>query len=165
MVGEMTNRPMARFVMAGLRSNLDDLMHRLVSLNAIDIIDFDGEEGEEFSLGSPRDDHEEIAKQLNTYRSISSWISPENPSQKVTESTVREWLSGSLGEAVSEVAKKIETIEELTSLIGSSKERVQSLKDFSSLGIDLDLLDGYQNATSSFTSASSTSVTFSNKPA
>jgi len=58
MVGEMTNRPMARFVAAGLRSNLDDVMHRLVSLNAIDIIDFDGEDGDEFELGSPRVDNE-----------------------------------------------------------------------------------------------------------
>ena len=41
MVGEMTNRPMARFMASGLRSNLDDVMHRLVGLNAIDIIDFD----------------------------------------------------------------------------------------------------------------------------
>ena len=43
MVGEMTNRPMARIIAAGLKSNLDLVMHRLVSLNAIDIIDFDGE--------------------------------------------------------------------------------------------------------------------------
>lgn len=147
MVGEMTNRPMARFVAAGLRSKLDDVMHRLVALNAIDIIDFDGEDGDEFDLGSPRSDHEDIAKQLTTYRSVSNWVAPENPEAKVQESKVREWLSGSLEEAVSDAAQKIERIEDLTSLINSSKERVQSLEDFSLLGVDLDLLYGYQNAT------------------
>ena len=148
MVGEMTNRPMARFVAAGLRSNLDDVMHRLVSLNAIDIIDFDGEDGDEFELGSPRVDNEEIAKQLTTYRSVSNWVSPDNPDDRAQESNVREWLEGSLGEAVTDAAGKIERIEDLTSLIGSSKERVQSLEDFTALGVDLDLLDGYRTATS-----------------
>ena len=76
MVGEMTNRPMARFVAAGLLSKLDDVMHRLVALNAIDIIDFDGEDGDEFDLGSPRSDHEDIAKQLTTYRSCLLYTSP-----------------------------------------------------------------------------------------
>ena len=148
MVGEMTNRPMARFVAAGLRSNLDDVMHRLVSLNAIDIIDFDGEDGDEFDLGSPRVDNEEIAKKLTTFRSVSNWVSPNNPDVKAQESNVREWLEGSLAEAVADVAGKIERIEDLTSMISSSKERVQSLVDFTALGVDLDLLDGYRNATS-----------------
>ncbi len=147
MVGEMTNRPMARFVVAGLRSNLDEVMHRLVALNAIDIIDFDGEDGEGLDLGSPREDHEDIAKQLTTYRSVSNWINPERPTSKAVESKVREWLSGSLGDAVTDVASKIERIEDLTSLINSSKERVQSLEDFTALGVDLDLLDGYRSAT------------------
>ncbi len=148
MVGEMTNRPMARFVSAGLRSNLDGVMHRLVALNAIDIIDFDGEGGEGLDLGSPRDDHEKIAKQLTTYRSVLNWVNPEKPDGKAVESKVREWLSGSLGDAVNDAARNIERIEDLTSLINSSKERVQSLEDFSALGVDLDLLDGYSSATS-----------------
>ena len=50
MVGEMTNRPMARFVASGLRSSLDEVMHRLVGLNAIDIIDFDVENGDGLEL-------------------------------------------------------------------------------------------------------------------
>ena len=147
MVGEMTNRPMARFMASGLRSNLDDVMHRLVGLNAIDIIDFDGEGGTGLELGSPRDDHEDIAKQLTTYRSVSSWINPESPDGKATESNVREWLSGLLKDAVADVASKIERIEDISSLINSSKERVQSLEDFTALGVDLDLLEGYNSAT------------------
>ena len=49
-------------------------MHRLVSLNAIDIIDFDGEDEEGLELAS-REDHEVIAKQLTTYRSVLNWVS------------------------------------------------------------------------------------------
>ena len=146
MVGEMTNRPMARIIAAGLKSNLDNVMHRLVSLNAIDIIDFDGEGEEGLDLGSPRKDHEEIAKQLSTYRSVLSWLTPERPEGKESESLVREWLSGSLGDAVNDVVAKIERIENLNSLISSSQERIQSLEDFSSLGVDLDLLQGYRSA-------------------
>ena len=146
MVGEMTNRPMARFVASGLRSSLDEVMHRLVGLNAIDIIDFDVENGDGLELGSPREDHEDIAKQLTTYRSVSSWINPENPDGKASESKVREWLSGPLGDAVANVASKIERIEDISSLINSSKERIQSLEDFTALGVDLDLLDGYYSA-------------------
>ncbi len=147
MVGEMTNRPMARFIAAGTKPNLDDVMHRLVALNAIDIIDFDGEDDEGLELGSPREDHETIAKKLSTYRSVSNWISPEKPERKETESVVREWISGTLDEAVNDAAAKIERIEDLTTLISSSKERIQHLEDFSILGIDLDLLDNYRSAT------------------
>ena len=114
---------------------------------AIDIIDFDGEGGTGLELGSPREDHEDIAKQLTTYRSVSSWINPESPDGKATESNVREWLSGLLKDAVADVASKIERIEDISSLINSSKERVQSLEDFAALGVDLDLLDGYNSAT------------------
>ena len=148
MVGEMTNRPMARIIAAGLKSNLDHVMHRLVSLNAIDIIDFDGEDEEGLELGSPREDHEVIAKQLTTYRSVLNWVSPERPEGKESESLVREWLSTSLGDAVEDIATKIERIEDVKSLINSSKERIQSLEDFSALGVDLDLLEGYRSAVS-----------------
>ena len=113
MVGEMTNRPMARIIAAGLKSNLDNVMNRLVSLNAIDIIDFDGEGEEGLDLGSPRKDHEEIAKQLSTYRRVLRWLTPERPEGKESESLVREWLSGSLGDAVNDVVAKIERIENL----------------------------------------------------
>ena len=146
MVGEMTNRPMARIIAAGLKSNLDQVMHRLVSLNAIDIIDFDGEDDEGLELGSPREDHEEIAKQLTTYRSVLNWVSPEKPEGKESESLVREWLSSSLGDAVDDIATKIERIEDVNLLISASKERLQSLEDFSALGVDLDLLEGYTSA-------------------
>jgi len=121
MVGEMTNRPMARIIAAGLKSNLDQVMHRLVSLNAIDIIDFDGEDDEGLELGSPREDHEEIAKQLTTYRSVLNWVSPEKPEGKESESLVREWLSSSLGDAVEDIASKIERIEDVNLLISASK--------------------------------------------
>ena len=35
MVGELTNRPMARFNAAGLRTDLDSVMHILCSLKAV----------------------------------------------------------------------------------------------------------------------------------
>ena len=148
MVGEMTNRPMARIIAAGLKSNLNQVMHRLVSLNAIDIIDYDGEDDGGLELGSPRSDHEEIAKQLSTYRSVLNWVRPERPEGKESESLVRDWLSGSLGDAVNDIAAKIERIEDLNSSINTSLEQIQSLEDFCSLGVDLDLLDGYRYATS-----------------
>ena len=88
MVGELTNRPMARFNAAGLRKNLDSVMHVLCSLKAVDLIDFDGEEGEHLNLGSPRADHDDVAKNLSTYRSISKWVDSSRPegthSEKLT---------------------------------------------------------------------------------
>ena len=147
MVGELTNRPMARFNAAGLRKNLDSVMHILCSLKAVDLIDFDGEEGNHLNLGSPRADHDAVAKNLSTYRSISKWVDSARPEGTHSEKTVRGWIDGELQNEIKSISEVITGIEDKRSDAKATEERISALGVFVDLGVDLDLFDGYRTAT------------------
>ncbi|MFL2978345.1 MAG: V-type ATP synthase subunit I [Candidatus Thalassarchaeaceae archaeon] len=147
MVGELTNRPMARFNAAGLRKDLDSVMHILCSLKAVDLIDFDGEEGNHLNLGSPRDDHDAVAKNLSTYRSISKWVESSRPEGTQSEKTVRGWINGELTTEIQSISETISEIEDKRSEANATEERIAALGSFVELGVDLDLFDGYRTAT------------------
>jgi len=147
MAGELTNRPMARFNAAGVRKDLDSVMHILCSLKAVDLIDFDGEEGEYLNLGSPRDDHDTVAKNLSTYRSISKWVDSSRPGSTQSEKTVRGWINGELTTEIESISETIAGIEDARSDANAAEERIAALGSFVELGVDLDLFDGYRTAT------------------
>ena len=147
MVGELTNRPMARFNAAGLRKNLDSVMHILCSLKAVDLIDFDGEEGNHLNLGSPRADHDAVAKNLSTYRSISKWVDSARPEGTHSEKTVRGWIDVELQNEIKSISEVITGIEDKRSDAKATEERISALGVFVDLGVDLDLFDGYRTAT------------------
>ena len=145
-MGKLTTQAMSRLTAAGSLSNVDEAVKVLADLSALHIIDYSGDE-DGFSLGSPTSESEEIGRDLNRYRSASSQISVATPKVPLSAEPVRDQLRNDLPDKVDEMvasADRIDAIESELSDIGAEKAALEILQP---LGLDLDLLTGYESLT------------------
>ena len=116
------------------------------NLNALHFIEYDGlEEG--FNLGSPKDDAETVGRRLNKLplRSIVEGRSPKKP---VPVKKVRSELDTSLPNAVEILLEKSTKLDSIDNQISSLTEDKTFLEIISSLGLEVELLSGYDNISS-----------------
>ena len=135
---------MGRLVAAGSKNNLAIAMDSLAGLEALHIVDYDDSE-EGFSLGTPGIKSEEIGRDLVKARAAKSVINATAPSRPLVADEVRRKLEGELQKEIEGVLDLSSKISDLDVVIGSLQEQEDSLEELEPLGVDLDLLSGYES--------------------
>ena len=137
---------MSRVSVTGTKRVMDDAVEAIYDLNLLHLEDYDGS-WEGFSPGDPMDPADETSERLVTVRSIESIlgvdegdVDDESPVH-VTEEDVEEELSDVRAEVNELDDRRSELREELRDV----EERVDTAEPFSDVGIDLDLLSGYDS--------------------
>ena len=146
-MSQVQTRQMGRLTAAGTLDKLDDALSLLARLKALHFIDYDGSE-DDLSLGKPNDKAEEIAKLLNKTRAAAAQVEPSGPSKAASLTTVRKSIDEGLEDKVDTLLGDLSRMDEIENSISSQSEEESVLSLLSPLGIDIELLSGYESITS-----------------
>ena len=146
-MSQVNTQQMGRLVAAGSIENLDEAVNTLARLEALHIIDYDGSE-DGFSLGSPNPSSEDIGKVLVRARSAASIISTDGPDKPVPQAPVRKSLSDELPSKIDELLHASSRMDDLENEISTLEEEMEGLSMVAPLGIDIELLGGYDSVSS-----------------
>ena len=135
---------MGRLIAAGSKNNLAVAIDSLAGLEALHIVDYDDSE-EGFSLGTPGIKSEEIGRDLVKARAAKSVVNATAPSRPLVAGDVRSKLDGELQVEIEGVLDLSSKISDFEATIGSLQEQEDSLAELEPLGVDLDLLSGYES--------------------
>ena len=145
-MSQVNTQQMGRMVAAGNKEQLGEAVDILAHLEALHIIDYDGTE-DGFTLGSPEDGSEEVGRELVKARAAASVVDAMGPTKPVPAGPVRDSLGGDLSAKIDQVLSDSSRIDDLENEISSLMEEEEALSQVSPLGIDLELLGGYQSIT------------------
>lgn len=133
---------MSKVSVTGSKGVMDDVVEAVHDCNLLHVTEYDGS-WEGFEPGNPIDGAEEASEKLVTVRSIESILDVDGedagPTRIVTDDALEEELEG-IRERVNELEDRRD---EIRTELGSIEEKISSAEPFATLGIDLDLLSGY----------------------
>jgi V/A-type H+-transporting ATPase subunit I len=134
---------MSKVSVTGSRAVMDDVIETVHELNLVHLSDYDGS-WEGFEQGDPIEGADEASEKLVTVRSLESILDIDDedagPSRIVTD----EALEDELESVRTEVNELDDRRSELENDLRDVEERLDSVQPFADLGIDLDLLSGYE---------------------
>ncbi len=135
---------MSKVSVAGSRSVMEPVIETVHGMNLVHLSDYDGS-WEGFDNGDPIEGSEQASEKLVTVRALESILDIENddagPSRIVTREEIDDELPGiredvnALDDRRDEIRDELRTVE----------ERIGSIEPFVDLGIELDLLGGYDS--------------------
>lgn len=135
---------MSKVSVTGSRAVMDDVIETIHELNLVHLSNYD-DSWDGFTPGNPVDGAEEASDKLVTVRSIESILDVEaedaGPSRIVTDEALEDELE-SVRTEVNELDDRQNDLEEE---LRDVEERLDSMQPFADLGIDLDLLSGYDS--------------------
>mgnify|MGYP000303550312 CR=1 FL=1 len=135
---------MSKVSVTGSKAVMDDVIETVHDLHLVHFTDYDGR-WEGFDNGNPMAGGDEASEKLVTVRSIKSilGVEPEDagPSRIVTDET----LDTELEEIRTEANDLDDQRNDLESELREVEEELDSMDPFATLGIDLDLLWGYDS--------------------
>jgi len=133
---------MSKVSVTGSKAVMDDVVEAVHDCNLLHVTEYDGS-WEGFEPGNPIGGAEEASEKLVTVRSIESILDVDDddagPTRIVTDDALEEELE-EIRERVNELEDRRD---ELRTELGSTEERIAAVEPFATLGIDLDLLAGY----------------------
>ncbi len=134
---------MSKVSVTGSRAVMDDVIETVHELNLVHLSDYDGS-WEGFEQGDPIDGADDASEKLVTVRSLESILDIDEedagPSRIVTDEALEDELE-SVREKVNELDDRRSELEDE---LRDVEDRLDSVKPFADLGIDLDLLSGYE---------------------
>jgi len=134
---------MSKVSVTGSRAVMDDVIETVYELNLVHLSDYDGS-WEGFEQGDPIEGADEASEKLVTVRSLESILDIDDedagPSRIVTD----EALEDELESVRTEVNELDDRRSDLENDLRDVEERLDSVQPFADLGIDLDLLSGYE---------------------
>ena len=145
-MSQVNTQQMGRMVAAGGKDRLGEAVEILARLGSLHIIDYDGGE-DGFSLGSPEESSEEVGRDLVKARAAASVVKASGPEMPVPAAPVRESLGNDLPGKIDEVLNDSSRIDDLENEISSLMEEEEALSLVSPLGVDLELLSGFEAIT------------------
>ncbi|QLH80519.1 V-type ATP synthase subunit I [Halosimplex pelagicum] len=135
---------MSKVSVTGSKAVMDDVIETVHDLHLVHFNDYDGR-WEGFDNGNPMEGGDEASEKLVTVRSLKSilGVEPEDagPSRIVTDETLETELEEVRTEANELDDERTETESELREV----EEEIGAMDPFATLGIDLDLLWGYDS--------------------
>lgn len=135
---------MSKVSVTGSKRAMDDVIEVVHDLRLLHISDYDGA-WEGFDQGNPMEGAEERSEQLVTVRSIESILDVDSDeidtATRVTDEKIERELAA-VRERVNELDDRHEAIKDD---LRDVRERVDAMEPFATLGIDLDLLQGYDS--------------------
>jgi V/A-type H+-transporting ATPase subunit I len=139
---------MSRVSVTGSKQVMNDVIETVHDLHLLHITDYDGA-WEGFEPGNPIEGADEASEKLVTVRSLQSILSIEDEDENTdfdTDRTVtEEELDGKLEEIRQEINTSDDRRSELNDDLRRINERIDAMQPFAALGIDLDLLSGYDS--------------------
>jgi V/A-type H+-transporting ATPase subunit I len=135
---------MSKVSVTGSRRVMGDIIEAIHDLNLVHLSDYDGDiEG--FENGDPLDGAEDASDKLVTVRSLESTLDVSEEDAGPTRIVTDEALETELEEIRVEVNDLDDRRNELESDLRDVEERIDAVEPFADLGIDLDLLSGYDS--------------------
>ncbi|WP_276258341.1 V-type ATP synthase subunit I [Haloglomus litoreum] len=134
---------MGRVSVTGSKAVLDDVVETAHDLNLLHLTDYDGG-WEGFEPGSPQQGADRASEALVTVRSLESILGVDE-SDAESRPVDADDLYAEIEEIREQVNAQDDRRDELTDELRSVEEELDSVRPFVELGIDLDLLDGYDN--------------------
>ncbi|WP_117593319.1 V-type ATP synthase subunit I [Haloprofundus halophilus] len=133
---------MSKVSVTGAKRFMDDVIETTHEQNLLDVSDYDGT-WEGFSHGTPVEGAEEASDKLVTVRSLESILDVDGDDAGPTRIVTDEALEAELAEVRAEVNELDDRRDELRDELRSVQEDIDAVEPFADLGIDLDLLSGY----------------------
>jgi V/A-type H+-transporting ATPase subunit I len=135
---------MSKVSVTGSKQVMEEVIEAVHGLNAVHLSDYDNS-WEGFETGTPLAGAEEASDRLVTVRSLESILGVEDadsgPERIVTEEAIDTQLP-EVREAVNDLDDRRD---ELRAELRGVEERIDAVEPFAELGIDLDLLSGYDS--------------------
>jgi V/A-type H+-transporting ATPase subunit I len=135
---------MSRLSVTGSKRVMDDVIETAHELNLFDVTDYDGQWAG-FDPGDPVEGADAASETLVTVRSLQSILDVTDedagPTRVVTDEALEDELEGIRTEVVDLDDRRDELEDELRSI----EEQLDAIDPFVELGIDLDLLSGYDH--------------------
>jgi V/A-type H+-transporting ATPase subunit I len=125
---------------------MDDVVEAVHDLELFDVTDYDGE-WEGFAPGNPEVGAEGASEKLVTVRSLQSILGVEDEDAGPTRIVTDEALDEELEEVRTRVNDLDDRRDDLEDELREVDEQLDAVEPFVDLGIDLDLLQGYDNLT------------------
>ena len=133
---------MSKVSVTGAKAYLDPVIETVHGMNLLHVTDYAGG-WDGFVQGDPRAGAEGAAEKLVTVRSLQSILGVEDEDAGPTRVLDDEELAAELAALREEVNALDDRRDELRSELRSVEERIEAAEPFAELGIDLDLLQGY----------------------
>ena len=134
---------MSKVSVTGSKGVMDDVVEAVHDCNLLHVTDYDGS-WEGFEPGNPTDGAEAASEKLVTVRSIESILDVDAEDAGPTRIVTDEALEEELGEIRERVNELEDRRDEIRTELGQVEERIAAVEPFATLGIDLDLLSGYE---------------------
>lgn len=135
---------MSKVSVTGSKQFMGDVIETVHELNLLHVTDYDGS-WDQFEQGDPVEGAEEASDKLVTVRSIESILDVDadnaGPARIVTDDALEQELED-VRDRVNELDDRRD---ELRAELRDVEERIDAMAPFAKLGIDLDLLSGYDN--------------------
>ncbi|PSP56972.1 V-type ATP synthase subunit I [Halobacteriales archaeon QH_7_66_36] len=138
---------MSRVSVTGSKAVMDDVVSTVHDLQLFDVTDYDGE-WEGFTPGDPAEGADDASTKLVTVRSLQSilGVAPDE-----YDGPTRHLDDDELDDELASVRERVNALDdrrdELDDELRAVEERLAAAEPFVELGIDLDLLHGYENLT------------------
>ncbi|GAB3325334.1 V-type ATP synthase subunit I [Haloplanus salinarum] len=133
---------MSKVSVTGSKAVMDDVVEAVHDRNLLHVTEYDGT-WEGFEPGNPIDGAEEASEKLVTVRSIESILDVDDADAGPTRIVTDDALEEELGEIRERVNDLEDRRDEIRSELGEVEDRLSAVEPFATLGIDLDLLAGY----------------------
>ncbi|MFD1586302.1 V-type ATP synthase subunit I [Halorientalis brevis] len=135
---------MSRVSVTGSKSVMDDVIETVYDLNLLHVTDYDGS-WEGFDLGDPVEGAEEASQKLVTVRSLKSTLGVDEDDAGPTQLVTDEAIDEELERVRQDVNDLDDRRSELKDDLREVEEQIDSVEPYAELGIDLDLLQGYES--------------------
>ena len=135
---------MSRVSVTGARRVMDDVIDAVHDLEVLHVTEYDGS-WDGFEPGDPIEGADEASNQLVTVRSLESILDVDESDAGPTRRIDDEALDAELEEIRQDVNELDDRRDELRDELRSVEDRIDRMEPFVDLGIDVDLLSGYEN--------------------
>jgi len=137
---------MSRVSVTGAKRVMDDTIETVHELNLLHITEYDGS-WEGFEPGASLEGADEVSDELVTVRSLESILGIEAEDAGSSRIVTDETLGAELEDVRQEVNELDDRRNEVEDELREVEERIDQVDPFADLGIDLDLLRGYESLT------------------
>ncbi|WP_152043292.1 V-type ATP synthase subunit I [Salinigranum salinum] len=135
---------MSKVSVTGSKKVMDDVVETVHGLNLLHVTEYDGS-WDGFQRGDPTAGAESASEKLVTIRSIESILDVDAEDAGPTRVVSDEALEEDLAEVRARVNELDDRRNEVEDELRDVEERIESMEPFVDLGIDLDLLSGYDS--------------------
>ena len=136
---------MSRLTVAGTLEQLPAVLAMSAKLQTIHLVDHSGEGDEDFGIGAPHESLSEIAPVLTKVRAAASHLNPDQHHEPMSTAQVKKALENDFEAKVDDILANLHECEDSNSRIETLESELEVLSALQPLGLDIELLSGYES--------------------